>query len=336
MRVWVLLGKHEFAAALELARALNKQMPDDLLVYGFLTDADVELGRLQGGRGSVSVDARPAAGQRPGVHARGVPARALRRHRGRDRADDEGVSSALPPQRSRGPRLAAHAARPPGARRRVEPANADRILQEALKLFPDYHYALATLARVRSAQKKHGEAAALLKRRYAAAPHPENLYALARGARSGQARVPKPRRRSPSSRQQALKEAERLGQRQPRAGLLLRRPCAEAAEALAIAELGDRAPPGRLHARRATPGRFTRTTGIARRARRWIARSPSGSRILSCWPARRSSRRRRAARSVTRVGLLGLPARTAAAPSPPPTSTRLRERDSRITSPTRG
>jgi hypothetical protein len=46
-------------------------------------------------------------------------------------------------------------------------------------LFPNYHYALANLARLRSAQKKHDEAADLLKRRYDAAPHPENLYALA-------------------------------------------------------------------------------------------------------------------------------------------------------------
>ena len=71
--------------------------------------------------------------------------------------------------------------------------NADRILQEALGLFPDYHYTLAALARVRSAQKKHGEAADLMKQRYAAAPHPENLFALAealeRAGRSAEARA---------------------------------------------------------------------------------------------------------------------------------------------------
>src|SRR6201982_1793496 len=42
--VWLLLGKHEFAAAREEARRLNKNMPDDVMVYGFLTDANVELG----------------------------------------------------------------------------------------------------------------------------------------------------------------------------------------------------------------------------------------------------------------------------------------------------
>jgi tetratricopeptide (TPR) repeat protein len=57
--------------------------------------------------------------------------------------------------------------------------NADRLLQEALVLFPNYHYALANLAKVRSTQKRYVEAADLLKRRYAAAPHPENLFSLA-------------------------------------------------------------------------------------------------------------------------------------------------------------
>ncbi|MBI3693723.1 MAG: hypothetical protein HY238_02625 [Acidobacteria bacterium] len=46
-------------------------------------------------------------------------------------------------------------------------------------MFPEYHYALANLAKVRTAQQRHAEAADLLHRRYQAAPHPENLYDLA-------------------------------------------------------------------------------------------------------------------------------------------------------------
>ena len=42
--MWLLLGKHEFAAALEEAKKLNQRTPDDVMVYGFLTDANVELG----------------------------------------------------------------------------------------------------------------------------------------------------------------------------------------------------------------------------------------------------------------------------------------------------
>ena len=47
---------------------------------------------------------------------------------------------------------------------------------EALKLFPDYHYALASLARVHSAQGRYSEAARLMQRRHELAPHPENLF----------------------------------------------------------------------------------------------------------------------------------------------------------------
>ena len=47
IHAWLLLGKHEFASALEEATRLNKKMPDDIMVYGFLTDANVELGNYK-------------------------------------------------------------------------------------------------------------------------------------------------------------------------------------------------------------------------------------------------------------------------------------------------
>ncbi|HEY7515675.1 MAG TPA: tetratricopeptide repeat protein, partial [Vicinamibacteria bacterium] len=56
---------------------------------------------------------------------------------------------------------------------------AERALREALGSFPGYHYALGQLARVRTAQGRHVEAAALLRERQKAADHPENRYELA-------------------------------------------------------------------------------------------------------------------------------------------------------------
>src|SRR5215475_861559 len=41
--VWLLLGKHDFPAALEKAQELSRKMPHDVMLYGFLTDANVEL-----------------------------------------------------------------------------------------------------------------------------------------------------------------------------------------------------------------------------------------------------------------------------------------------------
>ena len=69
---------------------------------------------------------------------------------------------------------------------RQRPAEAERALEQALELFPNYHYALGALAEVRTAQKRHREAAALQQQRFTAAPHPENLYELAEAqARAG-------------------------------------------------------------------------------------------------------------------------------------------------------
>src|SRR6266849_5673629 len=44
IEVSILLGEHEFPVALEAAKKLNKRTPDDVMVYGMLTDANVELG----------------------------------------------------------------------------------------------------------------------------------------------------------------------------------------------------------------------------------------------------------------------------------------------------
>src|SRR5579864_5379877 len=74
--VWLLLGKHEFAAALEEATKLNKRMPDDVMTYGFLTDANVELGNYKDAEAAAQMmlDLRP--GNLPGI-ARGAYLREL-------------------------------------------------------------------------------------------------------------------------------------------------------------------------------------------------------------------------------------------------------------------
>ena len=56
---------------------------------------------------------------------------------------------------------------------------AETIVQSALTIFPDYHYALATLAQIRVQQKNYSQAAELLEERYNKAPHAENLFAWA-------------------------------------------------------------------------------------------------------------------------------------------------------------
>jgi tetratricopeptide (TPR) repeat protein len=175
-RTWVLLGKHEFAEALALARTLNKQVPDDVLVYGFLTDAHAELGQYAEAEEACQwmLDLRPG----------NIPALTRAAYLRELFGDIEGaielmrMAYARTAEREAEDRAwiltqLAHLELVAG-----RTAGAELLLNEAVTLFPDYHYALAQLAKVRAAQGKHAEAVRLLRRRYEIAPHPENLYAL--------------------------------------------------------------------------------------------------------------------------------------------------------------
>ena len=65
-KTWLLLGRHQFTEALELAKRLNRWAPDDLQVYGFLVDANVELGNYADAENAAQwmLDLRP--GNSPG------------------------------------------------------------------------------------------------------------------------------------------------------------------------------------------------------------------------------------------------------------------------------
>lgn len=177
IRVWLLLGKHEFAAALEAAQKLNKKMPDDVMLYGFLTDANVELGNYKDAETAAQwmLDLRP--GNIPGL----TRAAYLRELFGDiDGALDlmEMAYESTPPSESEDRAWIltqmAHLDLMIG-----KSSQAENLIQQALVMFPGYHYALGNLAKVRIQQKRYAEATELLKQRYQAAPHAENLYDLA-------------------------------------------------------------------------------------------------------------------------------------------------------------
>ncbi len=204
MRTWVLLGRHEFAQALELARALNEQVPDDVLVYGFLADAHAELGNYKEAEEACQwmLDMRPG----------NIPALTRAAYLRELFGDIEGAidlmraayeRSAPAEVEDRAWMLTqlAHLELMAG---RIGPA--ELLVAEAIGLVPDYHYALAQLARLRSAQGRHADAVALLARRYEGAPHPENLYAVAE-ALDGAGRKEKARAAYAEFEAQALRES---------------------------------------------------------------------------------------------------------------------------------
>jgi tetratricopeptide (TPR) repeat protein len=177
VQTWLLLGRHEFAKALDAAAILNQRAPDDLTVYGYLADANAELGNY---------DAAVKAVQwmlnlRPGNVAGLTRAAYLRELHG----DISGAMElmhmaydATPFQEAEDRAWLltqiAHLELLSG-----DTAQAETYATGALGLFPDYHYALGVLAQVRQAQDRNADAVALLEKRYAAAPHAENLFALA-------------------------------------------------------------------------------------------------------------------------------------------------------------
>ena len=177
IQVWLLLGKHEFAAALEEAKKLNKRMPDDVMVYGFLTDANVELGNYADAEDAANWMLKLRAGNQAGV----TRAAYLRELYG----DIDGALELMnmayqsnpPSQVEDGAWLLTQIAHLHLATGNIDPA--EKELQQALAMFPGYHYALSNLAKVRIQQRRYPEAVTLLQQRYSAAPHAENLYELA-------------------------------------------------------------------------------------------------------------------------------------------------------------
>ncbi|HSS98061.1 MAG TPA: tetratricopeptide repeat protein, partial [Terriglobales bacterium] len=164
-------------AALDAAKELNKKMPDDVLVYGFMVDANVELGNYDDAEKSAQWMLNLRPGNMPALTRTAY----LRELFGDIDGSYELMQMAFqgtPPTENEDRawimNQMAHLDLAAG-----KTTEAENILQQALKIFPGYHYALGNLAKVRIEQKRYAEAVDLLQQRYKAAPHAENLYDLA-------------------------------------------------------------------------------------------------------------------------------------------------------------
>src|SRR5262249_37676316 len=152
-------------------------MPHDVRLYAFLTDANVKLGNYK--------DAEAAAQSMLDLRAGSIPGLTRAAYLRELFGDVDGAldlmgmayqSTPLGESEDRAWIVTqmAHLNLTVGRDRQAEV-----LLQEALAMFPGYHYALGNLAKVKIQRKGYAEAVELLKRRYQAAPHAENLYELA-------------------------------------------------------------------------------------------------------------------------------------------------------------
>lgn len=177
IQVLILLCEQEFPAALEAAKKLNKRVPDDVMVYGLLTDANVELGNYSDAENSAQWMLNLRPGNRPAL----IRAAHLRELFG----DAEGAYEAA--------ELAFQTTIPSEAEERANLLTqmghfrfvtgntdaAEKLLQQALIALPEYPAALGELAQIRIAQQRYKDAVELLQQRCRRVPHAGNLYDLA-------------------------------------------------------------------------------------------------------------------------------------------------------------
>jgi tetratricopeptide (TPR) repeat protein len=181
IHVWLLLGRHEFPAALEAAKILNKRVPDDILVYGFLVDANAELGNYPAAENAAQWMLNLRPGNLPGMTRAAYLRELFGDVDGAYELMDMAYQATVPTETEDRAWILSQM----GHLRFVEGRtdDAENILTQALQLFPGYHYALGNLAKVRITQKRYDDAVTLLQQRYNAAPHAENLYDLAEALR---------------------------------------------------------------------------------------------------------------------------------------------------------
>jgi tetratricopeptide (TPR) repeat protein len=182
-RTMILLRDHEYSKAQELARKLNKRTPDDVPTYGLVAEASVALGDYKEAEEAVQwmLDMRP--GNLP-AYLEGATLREMF-------GEIDGARDFLSQAYQR--------IRPEEAQERAaillrlshlallnnNPVSADRLVEQARKLFPAYPAATLQLARVRMAQKNYAEAADLFRQVNTIAPRTEYLFYLADALEKG-------------------------------------------------------------------------------------------------------------------------------------------------------
>jgi len=176
-RTMILLGRKDFSGALDLAKSLNKRTPDDVLSYGLVADADMELGNYK----DAELEAQWMLDIRPG----NVPGLLRGAHLRRLFGDAEGSMDFF---------SQAYQQTPPTqvedqawiltemADLQLSIGNTDgaeELLHSALEKFPGYFLSLETLARAQTAKQQDLEAVELLRWRNKAFSTSASRYALA-------------------------------------------------------------------------------------------------------------------------------------------------------------
>jgi tetratricopeptide (TPR) repeat protein len=185
-QLMILLGRGELARSLTLAKALNRKTPDDVLLYGFIADAAMELGEYGDAEEAAQwmLDLRP--GNVPGL-LRGA---ALRRVYGDTRGAMDFLNQAYqqmaPTQTEEVSWTLTEMADLQLSTGDTE--GAGKLVHSALQKFPGYYVAIEEMVRVEMAQQHYTAAVELLRERNQRFPTAGSRYTLAQALeRSGKA-----------------------------------------------------------------------------------------------------------------------------------------------------
>ncbi len=175
--VFLLLAEGEYSKALVEVKALNHDTPDDVLLWGYLADAESAMGDYDAAETAAQwmINLRP--GNVPGL-LRGAELRTAW-------GDTEGAITFLEQALQATPvfetgdvaAILTKIAEIRFATGKIEAA--ETLDERALNAFPNYYAALESLAQVRTSQGRYAEAVELMQKRIAAAPRAENFYELA-------------------------------------------------------------------------------------------------------------------------------------------------------------
>jgi tetratricopeptide (TPR) repeat protein len=161
--VALLLAEHKYRPALEEARTLNHRMPDAVITWGYLADAEAALGDYE----QAEESAQWMMNLRPGNLPAYLAGAALRQ----DWGDFDGALDFLSKALQQTPPLeteeTAWILTRMAQLHRMEGqlGAADSLLDQALKTFPDYYVPLEELAEARLAEHRYPEAVALMEKR---------------------------------------------------------------------------------------------------------------------------------------------------------------------------
>jgi tetratricopeptide (TPR) repeat protein len=182
-QVALMLSRHEFTQARDLAKALNHRTPDDVMTYGYIAEADIALGNYP----EAETNAQWMMNLRPNNTPALMVGATLRVLFGDSRGAIEFLNRAgaqtSPVEVEEQAWIANQDASILIDSGQIE--QAAQVLKQAAQSYPNYPYTTENLARVRMAQNRPAEAVQLLLTATALDHDPHALYQLATAQQSG-------------------------------------------------------------------------------------------------------------------------------------------------------